>query len=63
MLRFKGNEDHISSAWSYLTGRGRLGLLWENKYYGRSNFVIFITLESVHCVCVCVYVRVIIQDA
>lgn len=42
VLWFKGNEDHISSALGYMTGRGRAGLLWENKYYGRSNFVIFI---------------------
>lgn len=46
VLRFKGNEDHISSAWSYMTGRGWAGLLWENKYYGRSNFVIFISPGS-----------------
>ncbi len=46
VLWFKGNEDHISSAWSYMTGRGWAGLLWENKYYGRSNFVIFISLGS-----------------
>lgn len=42
MLLFKVNEDHISSAWSYSAGRGGAGLLWENKYYGRSNFVISI---------------------
>lgn len=29
-----------------MTGRGRAGLLWENKYYGGSNFVIFIALGS-----------------
>lgn len=46
VLRFKGNEDHILSAWSYMTGRGRAGLLWENKYYGRPYFVIFIALGS-----------------
>lgn len=46
VLRFKSNEDHISSAWSYMTGRGQAGLLWENKYYGWSNFVIFISLGS-----------------
>lgn len=42
MLLFKVNEDHISSAWSYMAGRSGAGLLWENKYYGRSNFVILI---------------------
>lgn len=42
VLLFKVNEDHISSAWSYMAGRGGAGLLWENKYYGRSNFVILI---------------------
>lgn len=29
-----------------MTGRGWAGLLWENKYYGRSNFVIFISPGS-----------------
>lgn len=42
VLLFKLNEDHISSAWSYMAGRGGAGLLWENKYYGRSDFVILI---------------------
>lgn len=46
VLRLSGNEDHISSACSYMTGRGWAGLLWENKYYERPNFVIFITLGS-----------------
>lgn len=46
VLRLSGNEDHISSACSYMTGRGWAGLLWENKYYERANFVIFITLGS-----------------
>lgn len=46
-LWFKVNEAHISSAWSYMTGRGWAGLSWENKYCGRSNFVIFIWQGSV----------------
>lgn len=34
-----------------MTGCGWAGLLWENKYYERANFVIFIALGSM-CVCV-----------